>query len=88
VRHEMSVALLKPGVTMQQVVERGQGISARAVSDSIVGILIARPGEPSGGALFANLLKGRSYIVVCTLKDKPDAKPHAELGMIATFDVP
>jgi hypothetical protein len=87
-RHELSLGLLRAGVTMQQVAERGQGISGRAVTDSIVGILIARPGEPSGGQLFVNLLPGRSYIVVCTLKDQPDAKPHVELGMIASFTVP
>ena len=89
-RHEMSIALLKPGVTVERLVRPGEPItvSSRAVTDSIVGLLIARPGERSGGQLYANLLSGRSYVVVCTLKDSPDARPHTELGMIGGFTVP
>lgn len=88
-RHEMSIALLVPGVTAESLVvsrERAS-VSSRAVSDSIVGLLIARPGERSGGQLYANLIAGRSYVVICTLKDTPDARPHAELGMIGGFRV-
>jgi hypothetical protein len=88
-RHELSIALLKPGVTVDQLIHSGDqvSVSGRAVSDSIVGLLIARPGEKSGGQLYANLLTGRSYVVICTLKDTPDAQRHAELGMIGGFKV-
>jgi len=88
VRHELSLVLLTAGMTLQQALDRGLSFSGRAVSDSIAGILIARPGEAAGGQLYVNLLKGRSYLVVCTLRDRPDAKPHTEMGMIATFEVP
>jgi hypothetical protein len=89
VRHELSVALLQPGVTLQEVMQAppGQTVSRKFV-ESIIGILIARPGESSGGELFVDLKHGRRYIVVCTLKDTPDARRHAELGMVTTFDVP
>jgi len=89
VRHELSIALLQPGVTVKEVMEApaGQTTSRRFV-ESIVGILIARPGESSGGRLFADLQHGRRYIIVCTLKDTPDAQRHAELGMVSSFDVP
>ena len=88
-RHEMSIALLKPGVTTEVLTRRADRIActARAVSDSLIGLLVARPGERSGGQLYANLISGRSYVVVCTLKDTPDAASHIDLGMIATFHV-
>lgn len=87
VRHEMSVTLLKPGVTMEEVMQAGLP-RAQKLFDRIVGILIARPGESSGGELFVDLQRGRRYVVVCTLKDTPEARPHVELGMIASFEVP
>ena len=88
-RHEMSIALLKPGVTTEVLTRRvdRMALTARAVSDSLIGLLVARPGERSGGQLYANLISGRSYVVICTLKDTPDAAPHVDLGMIATLHV-
>ena len=89
VRHEMSIALLKPGVTVQQVLDRGPGAAgSRAMSERLIGILIARVGESSGGELLVDLKPGQRYLVVCNLKDPPDGRPHAELGMIRSFDVP
>ncbi len=87
VRHEMSVALLRRGVTMEQVTQAGFPAAQRLI-ERIIGILIARPGDSSGGQLFVDLQPGRTYVVVCTLKDAPDARPHVELGMITSFDVP
>jgi hypothetical protein len=88
-RHEMSIALLKPGVAPESLVVAGEraSVGARAVSDSIVGLLMARPGERGGGQLLANLISGRTYVVICTLKDTPDAQQHAMLGMIGSFRV-
>lgn len=89
VRHEMSVVLLRPGVTVQQVLEAGPGAaSSRLMADQIIGILIARPGEAAGGRLSVDLQSGRRYLVVCSLKNSPTDKPHAMLGMITSFDVP
>lgn len=88
-RHEMSIALLKPGVVAESLSVAGEpgAVGSRAVSDSIVGILIARPGERSGGQLLAYLIAGRTYVVICTLKDTPEARQHAVLGMIGSFQV-
>lgn len=89
VRHELSIALLQPGVTVQDVMQAPAGQTAsRRFAESIIGILIARPGESSGGRLFVDLQRGRRYIMVCTLKDTPDAQRHADLGMVSSFDVP
>jgi hypothetical protein len=88
-RHELSMVLLQVGIRADSVFAlRPIPAGARAVVDSIVGLLIARPGERSGGQLYVNLIAGRSYAVVCTLKDTPDAQPHTELGMVGSFRVP
>lgn len=88
VRHEMSVVRLRPGVAASDVVARGPGAaSSKALTDQLVGILVARPGERSGGELLVDLVAGHRYLVVCTLRDTPDAAPHIQLGMIASFDV-
>lgn len=88
-RHELSIALLKPGVAPESLAVPGRlgSVSSRAVSDSIVGILIARPAERSGGELHVRLIAGRTYLVICTLRDTPEALPHANLGMIGSFQV-
>jgi hypothetical protein len=89
VRHEMSMALLKPGVTVEQVLERGPGAaSGRLFAERLVGMLIARPGEASDGQLLVDLQPGRRYLVICTLKDTPEAKQHAQMGMVTSFEVP
>lgn len=85
VRHEMSVALLRPGATAEQVLQLGP--AAQRLYESIIGLLIARPGESSGGQLYADLKPGRRYVVLCTLKDQPDAQPHIQLGMFTSFEV-
>lgn len=88
-RHEMSIALLKPGIALESLVAGGERVSvtSRAVSDSIIGLLLARPGERSGGQLYANLVADRTYVVICTLRDTPDAHQHADLGMVGSFRV-
>jgi hypothetical protein len=89
-RHELSMALLNPRIAVDSLLRNPRiGTTAsRAVSDSIIGLLVVRPGERSGGQLYVTLLPGRTYLVICTLRDTPDAQPHAELGMIGTFHVP
>jgi hypothetical protein len=91
VRHELSVALLREGVTPAQVMQRAAAglspVGSREIMDQPIGVLVARPGESSGGQLYVDLKPGRTYMIVCTLKDTPDARPHAELGMMASFVV-
>jgi hypothetical protein len=88
-RHELSMTLLKAGIATDSLLRNLKigTVGSRAVSDSIIGLLVVRPGDKSGGQLFVDLLPGRTYLVICTLRDTPDAQPHAELGMIGTFRV-
>jgi len=88
-RHEMSMTLLKSGVSIDVLtrVENRLSPAGKVVSDSLIGLLIARPGEHAGGKLYVDLIPGRTYAVFCTLKDTPDAQTHIELGMVGSFRV-
>jgi hypothetical protein len=87
VRHEMSMILLKPGVTLQQILDLPGSATGRATAESLIGLLIARPGEAGGGQLLVDLRVGQRYLVVCSLKDMPEGQPHAKLGMVTIFEV-
>ncbi|HJR35952.1 MAG TPA: hypothetical protein VJ817_13440 [Gemmatimonadales bacterium] len=85
VDHEMGMALLKPGVTLAQVLERIKaGNSPDSLLDGIVGILIAKPGVTTLGGLSVELLPGRTYALFCNFQDGPDKPPHSSLGMVSS----
>jgi hypothetical protein len=85
VDHEMGVALLKPGVTLAQVLERIKaGSSPDSLLDGIVGVLIAKPGVSALGGLSVELLPGRTYAMFCNFQDGPDQPPHSSLGMVTS----
>ena len=88
VPHEMIVALLKPGVTLGQLMSEMQaGRDPQTLTEGMVGILITPPGTESIGTLNVDLLPGRTYVWVCSFQDTPEAKPHIELGMVASRTV-
>ena len=85
VAHEMGMALLKPGVTLDQVLARIKaGNSPDSLLDGIVGILIAIPGVATVGGLSVELLPGRTYAMYCNFQDGPDKPPHSSLGMVSS----
>jgi hypothetical protein len=85
VDHEMGMALLKPGVSLAQVLERIKaGNSPDSLLDGIVGILIAKPGVTTLGGLSVALLPGRTYAMFCNFQDGPDKPPHSSLGMVTS----
>ena len=88
VRHEMSIILLKPGLTVKDAIAAGAAVTSPRIAESLVGLLIARKHESAGGKLLVELRSGQRYLVVCNLKDNPDADPHSKLGMVTSFDVP
>ena len=89
VDHEMGMALLKPGVTLPQVLERIKaGNSPDSLLDGIVGILIAKPGVTTLGGLSVELLPGRTYALFCNFQDGPDKPPHSSLGMVSSRTIP
>ena len=88
VDHEMGLALLRPGVTLAQVMDLMKaGGSPDSLLDGIVGILIAKPGVTTLGSLATDLLPGRTYALFCNFQDAPDKPPHSALGMVASRTV-
>jgi hypothetical protein len=88
VDHEMGMALLKPGITLAQVLDSVKaGGSPDSLLDGIVGILIARPGVTALGSLTIDLIPGRTYALFCNFQDDPDKPPHSALGMVASRTV-
>ena len=88
VRHELSVAMLGPGVTMDQLIaatKARQGGQRRMRMP--VGILVARGGRSSDGKLSTTLLPGRDYAIVCTFRDSAGAPQHIELGMYGVIHI-
>jgi len=86
VQHEASIARLRDGVTVDSLLKVVKAGGRRSdVVERSIGILIAGPGKSPDGRLWVDLLPGSSYVLICTLRDKPDAQPHAMLGMLAAF---
>jgi hypothetical protein len=93
VRHEMIIVLLRPEVTAQQITEALQGgITLRKLREQfgdgdILGILLAQPHQRSAGKLIMNLMRGRTYLIICQLEEPQGAPRHNLLGMYTTFRV-
>ncbi len=89
VRHELSIARLKTGFSADSafaVLKRGPG--PRNFVHGNAALIIGGPGQdPLRARVVFDLRKGETYIIICTLRDSPDAPPHSMLGMYATFRV-
>jgi hypothetical protein len=86
VRHEMAIALLKPGVSVDTVLQGlARGTPRRGFVDGQAALIVAAPGEAPGPRLWLNLQRGRVYLVSCILRDAPDKPPHVTLGMMGRF---
>jgi plastocyanin len=82
--HEVNIARLKPGATVQEFA-KADAPRRRELIERSVGILIGGPGNSPDGRILVNLLKGRTYIAYCQFKDTPDAPAHLTLGMYTSF---
>lgn len=87
-RHEVALALLKAGVTIEKVlaVEKADG-DVDALFDQDLGLLHARGGTTPLGLLRVELLAGRDYAFECGFSDTPTSPPHAALGMYGSLHV-
>jgi uncharacterized cupredoxin-like copper-binding protein len=84
--HELSLARLKPGVTMEDFVKaRENPPRRRELIERSVGILIAGPGSKPDGRLLVDLMRGATYVLFCNLRDTPDAPGHLMFGMYTSF---
>jgi hypothetical protein len=87
-RHEMNLVRLKRGITLDSVSKVPRGPTRRPLLDlNTGGILFAEAGEHSTDRLLVNFEPGRSYMLICNLKDSPTAPEHSVIGMVAGFKV-
>jgi hypothetical protein len=92
-RHEMILVPLRQGVTEQHMRDAHHiGMTWRKARQQfgdgeIIGILFAMSGESSSGTLQAELVHGRTYLIICQLEEPEGAPRHNVLGMYRTFRV-
>ena len=91
--HEMFIGLLRPGMGAAAIAAAHQkNINFRDLStaylDGDVGVaLFAWPGKASPARASLDLLGGRSYILLCQLRDSLSMPQHAALGMFRVLRV-
>jgi hypothetical protein len=82
VLHELNVALLRPGVSVEQAIAlMKKGGDDSGIVEEWLGVLFAKPGAPAAGQLNVNFLPKRDYVISCGLADNDSAPPHLALGM-------
>ena len=91
--HELFVGLLRPGVAATDIVAAHQkGVNFRQLHNvyldgAMPGMLYATPGTDSPARLTLPGVRGRSYILLCQLRDTIGAPSHAVLGMFKVIHV-
>ena len=80
VRHELLFFLLNEGHTLGELLRAATPEERRPLG-SLVGLILAEPGQPAGARLVVDLVQGRSYVFLCVLRDASDKPPHATMGM-------
>ena len=81
-RHEISLGHLAPGITAAYfLAEDAKGNAVDSLYDDDGSVLTAYPGDENRVAMRANLVAGRSYVLVCEFRDNPDAPRHVTKGM-------
>lgn len=88
VRHEMILRRLKAGTTLEDVLRAvSEGADSGDFTEGGAGILITAPSTTSASRVTVDLIAGRTYVLVCSLQDGPDAPSHQKLGMRTSFYV-
>jgi hypothetical protein len=86
--HEFNIFLLKPGVTIDQVIAAGKaGKPQMPMIEGAVGVLFADPGSTALSGLTVNLVPGRTYGVMCIFRDSTGTPRHYEMGMYSVIRV-
>jgi uncharacterized cupredoxin-like copper-binding protein len=86
VQHEMGIVRLKAGATAEAMVKAVRdGGPRKDIQERSVGLLIAGPGKSPDGRILVDLLPATTYVILCNLKDSPDAPGHLAMGMYTSF---
>lgn len=84
----VTCAALKPGATLQQALDaQRSGGDPGVFLESASSVLYANPREASAARLLLDLRPGRTYAVVCLIRDTDEAPPHAAMGMVGSITV-
>jgi hypothetical protein len=87
-RHEISFARMPAGVSPAVFFDEYlKGNDVDSLYDDDGAVLTAYGGESNEFAVRIDLLAGRSYVLICELRDTPDAPPHVKLGMFKGIEV-
>lgn len=87
-RHEVFLALLAKGVSLQQVMrDAAAGRHSDDWFESSLGVLHTPGGSSPVGLLEVDLLPEREYLLLCNLSDTPTSPSHARLGMLGGITV-
>jgi hypothetical protein len=81
VRHELYFVRLRLGRTLADLVRVTTGPERLALTDDSGAILVAEPGQSAPSRLLVDLTAGRSYALLCFLRDTTGAPQHVSLGM-------
>ena len=87
VRHEVVIVRLKQGRTLSDYLRASTIEERRSLADGLIGLILAESGQTAPGRLLAELEKGRTYALICNLRDAPEKPQHFTLGMAASLHV-
>ncbi len=85
VRHELFLVQLHAGRTLADVIRATTPQERRAMIDGSGAVLFANAGETPPTRLLTELSPGRTYALLCFLRDTANALPHLSLGMAKTM---
>jgi hypothetical protein len=86
--HEFNIFLLKPGVTIDQIVAAAKANKPQMpMIEGTVGVLFADPGKSAPSQLTTNLLPGRDYGILCIFQDSAGKPRHYAMGMYSVMHV-
>ena len=85
VRHEVLLFLLNEGRSPGEFLRSTQ--DERISMGRAIGAIFAEPGQPGAAQLVVDLVRGRSYLFLCIIRDAPDKPPHIALGMVKALVV-
>jgi hypothetical protein len=91
--HEFIIGLLRPGMGANEIVATHQkGANFRQLQNeyldgAAVGMLYAAPGTRSPARISVPALTGRSYVLLCQLRDSAGMPQHILLGMFKVVRV-
>ena len=89
-RHEINIALLKKGVTLDSIVavDKVDGdVFPLFEKNGGLGVLHSDAGNPALGNLVIDFLPGREYVFECGFQDDDKSPPHYKLGMYGSIKV-